>query len=127
MKNFNISNITDRDMFQAYYAILDKKHRLTEIEYKVLADLNYQAYLIKDEVTSEDLRWRLVFTPEVKEDISSYLQIKKATLNNTLTSLRNKGFIVNNKVKTDLLIYPNEETFKLSFNFKMVRSETNEV
>lgn len=119
MKSFNISNISDRDMFQAYYAILDKKHRLTEMEYKVLAELNYHAYLIKDEVTSESLRWRLVFTPEVKNEICEYLDVKTSTLNNALTSLRSKGVIVNNKVISDLLIYPSDSLFKLEFNFRM--------
>ena len=63
-------------------------------------------------------RWKLILDYDNKKDIATDLNISVASLGNNLSSLRKKGIIIDNKVVSNLLVYPGKE-FKLTFKFKV--------
>jgi hypothetical protein len=76
-------------------------------EMDVLAELLKQNHLLSN--IPDEHRWKIVFDYDVKLKIKENLgNMRDESFQNILTSLRKKGFIINNRVPENYCIYPNE-------------------
>lgn len=111
-------NTDTRKFFKQYLSIIRPLlvPRLSDGELNIIAELLYFNHLYRDIAPSK--RGKLVFDYDNKISILDNLDTSMSTLDNTLTSLRKKGYIKGKRFRQDLLIDP-KDTFKLGFVFNM--------
>lgn len=124
MKNIKIANINVylKDLFKHWLLITRHFHNLTKQEIEVLALLLYYYYKLKKEITNEKIVWQVLFDYETKSDIRKELKIKDPSFQNTLSSMRKKGVIQNNKIVKTYIpeLEKNAKNFKIIFNFDIL-------
>lgn len=82
-------------------------------EMDVLAQILKQNYLLSD--IPIEHRWKIVFDYDIKLQIKEELGgMRDESFQNILSSLRKKGFIVDNRIPDDYCIYP-DKTNTLSY------------
>lgn len=124
MKNSKVANINIRvkDLFKKWLEITKIFHNLTNREMDILSLFLYHHYLKKKEITNEKILWKIVFDYDTKMEIKEELGIKDQSLQNVLTSLRQRNIISNNRiVKTYIPELDSDgNNFKVVFNFNIV-------
>ncbi len=109
-------------MFRGYVELLQPIFKLRNREADVFAVLLYFNDQKKDIKNIED-RFELIFSTKSRKLILEMLDIKDNILQNTLSILRKKGLILDNKIPTKFHLYP--ETNSLDIVFKLLVTETN--
>lgn len=90
--------------------------KISNGELNILGEILYFNHVYRD--IDEKKRGILIFDYDNKMDIIESLDIPFSSFRNALTSLRKKGYIVNNKVKKELVINPTDQIL-VGFNFKL--------
>lgn len=109
-------NTTEKVFFRQYVEILNPLLKLRAKELDVLSELLYYNNKLKN--IDEKNRWKLIFDYDTKKDIADTLKISVESLGNNLSYLRKKGIIIDNRVVSNLLVYP-DKTSKLIFKFNI--------
>lgn len=109
-------NTTEKVFFRQYVEILDPLIQLRGKELDVLAELLFQNNKLKDIDLKN--RWKLILDYDNKKEMATVLNMSVASFGNNLSYLRKKGIIIDNKVVSNLLVYPGKE-FDLVFKFKV--------
>jgi hypothetical protein len=115
MKKSITINTDKRKFFRQYLTILKPvlKPHLSNGELNVLGELLYFNNEHKD--ISLDIRNKIIFDHDTKIDITNNLNISQSTLGNILTSLRKKKYLIDNKFRKGLDIYPGKN---IDINYK---------
>jgi len=106
----------ERKFFRQYLELAAPLLRLREKERRVLAELLYYNYKYK--AMDEEERFILIFSTSIRKKIMEELKVSDAVLNNNLSELRKKGYIVDNKIKRFYQIDPTENG-TLTYKFMM--------
>lgn len=114
---------TSDKVYRQYVELINPVLKLRGKEIEVLAELLKYNNELKN--IKEKNRWKLIMDYDNKSEICDTLDISEGSLANNLSSLRKKGWIVDNKVIPGLCIYPNG-SFKLEFDFKIVDDKKGE-
>lgn len=121
MKNANVANIrTNVDgLFEHWVALTQPLHKLTDAEAKILLAFLRKRHMFATNINNDEVVDKLLFATDTRKEIMVELGHKMGTFQNYLTSIRNKGVILDNKINPKLL--PNYEegsdNFKLIYNF----------
>lgn len=121
MKNANVANIrTNIDgLFEHWVALTQPLHKLTDAEAKILLAFLRKRHMFATNINNDEVVDKLLFATDTRKEIMTELGHKMGTFQNYLTSIRNKGVILDNKINPKLL--PNYESgsdnFKLIYNF----------
>ena len=107
-----------RVFFEEYLQALKAMHQLPNHEAKLMAELMYNYHILKTKALEDKYRWKILFDYDTKIEIREYLGISGQALENKLTMLRRKGFIVNGKLNPDYILDP-AESFALIYNWKI--------
>jgi len=94
-----------------------KKTRLSDVPLRVLAQLLFYNDLYRDQYT-EDKKWDIVFSKDVRIIIRKKLDLKEHHLNNYITYLRSIKVLDGKKINKNFIVYANEDR-ELSFKFKL--------
>lgn len=125
MKNINIQTIktNEKKFFILWLKILQSFLKLGKQEQQVLASILYYRYLLLKDIKNTRIVENIVMSTEYRKLIKKELKIDTPSFNNTLSSLRRKKILINNKINNKII--PKVETdFK---NFKLVYNiEVNE-
>lgn len=116
-KDINLSVSNTRQFYKQYCSIIGTLLKLRKQEYLVLAELLFYYNEYKD--LPADVRDKLVFDYDIKVKIREELNdMSSANLYNTFTALRKKGIIKNNKISSNVIVYPNDG-FSLNFKWEL--------
>ena len=116
-KDINLSVSNTRQFYKQYCSIIGTLLKLRKQEYLVLAELLLYYNEYKD--LPADVRDKLVFDYDIKVKIREELNdMSSANLYNTFTALRKKGIIKNNKISSNVIVYPNDG-FSLNFKWEL--------
>ena len=123
--NINIKTIkvTKKKFFIYWLQFLKPYHKLRDKEIEMLAHF----LVVRDELSSkikdESLIDDMLFSKNIKDDIKKKMNYSShQVFNNMLSSLRNKGVIINGRINQGLIPKLNDkkDNFKLIFNFNIV-------
>lgn len=124
MKNNKVANInvTIKSLFFRWLDITVTFHKLTEQERSVLALLLYYHYKFSQELTNPKILWKMVFDYDTKMKIKEELKMKDSSLQNTLTSLRNKNVIHDNQIVGTYIpeLEGSSKAFRVIFNLNII-------
>lgn len=98
------------------YKINRKKTSLSDMPLQILAELLYYNDQYKDE--SEERKWGIVFSRDVRMNIATKFELKEHQLNNYLSHLRTIGILEGKTIRNIFIVYPNEGR-ELSFKFRL--------
>ena len=113
-----------RIFFREYLEALKGYHGLPNHEAKLLAELMYNYHILEGKLPDDKFRWKVLFDYDTKMEIREYLGISGQALENKLTMLRRKGFIVNGKLNPNYVLDPGK-SFALTYNW-IIEAEDNE-
>lgn len=118
MKNVKGVNIkTDiKGLFYRWMVLTKPFHKLATREQEVLANLLYHHYLYKKTIRDESVIWKMVFDYSTKSKIKKELNMKDGTLQTTLTKLRKKNIIKNNRIVSTFI----PDLSNDAINFKII-------
>jgi len=129
MQTESVEIVTTKEKFFREYLILKKpiiesilwkinrkKTSLSDIPLQILAELLYYNDQYKDE--TEEIKWEIVFSRDVKLKIASKLGLKEHHLNNYLSQLRAIKVLDGKKIRSVFIVYPNDGR-ELSFKFQL--------
>ena len=120
MEKFIVTIDSDtRKFFKQYLNVIKPllSPKISNGELNILGELLYFNHVYRD--IDEKKRGILIFDYDNKMDIIDNLDIPFTSFRNALTSLRKKGYIVNNRLKKELVINPGEQIlvgFKFNLN-----------
>jgi hypothetical protein len=121
MKNANVANIRCNvdGLFEHWVALTQPLHKLTDAEANILLAFLRKRHIYACNVKSAEIVDKLLFSTDTRKEIMNSIGYKIGTFQNYLTSMRNKGVILENRINPKLL--PNYEdgadNFKLIYNF----------
>lgn len=114
-----------RNFFYHWVNFTSPFHNLGKTEKKVLAELLYYRYLLKQEVNSQDLLEKLLFDTDTRSEICKRIGIPKQRMHQIVSRLRSDGVLigtdVNPKFVPDLTLKDKE--FVLAFRFNITGNE----
>lgn len=105
-------------LFRGYVELLQPMFKLRSREADVFAKLLQLNYDKRDIKNLED-RFSLILSTKMRKQILEDLKIKDNVLQNTLSILRKKNMIVDNKVSAKFHIYPLNSSFDIVFKLKV--------
>jgi len=126
MKNINVQTLktSEKTFFVVWLKILQSFLKLGKQEQLVLSRLLYYRYNLIKQVSNKSIVENILFSPEYRKLIKQELDIGTPSFNNTLSSLRRKKIIINNKINNKII--PKVETdftnFKLVYNIEIVEN-----
>jgi len=127
VKNTKIANInvTLKDLFSRWLDITTTFHKLSKREKQVLALFLYYHYNFKLELTNNKIIWKMLFDYDTKMLIKQELNIKDTVFQNTLSSLRKKNVIKDNKIINAYIpeVDSKATSFKVIFNLNIVGND----
>ena len=118
-KKVAVFKVNLENCIMQFLMITKPMHKLTNQEINVLGALLYQYIVNKNNFKREEDLWKYVFDYDTKQKIKDQLDMGNAVFQNTLTSLRKKKVLVDNKVVALFIpnIENNDEAFELTFRF----------
>ena len=118
MDNVNVQyfSVSKEKFFTIWLTILQPFLKLRNKEIEILSKLLYHRYLISLEVKNKEMLDELLFSPKVKKQIMSELNMPEHAYNNLLSCLRKKK-IINDKTINRQIIPVTTEPFT---NFKLL-------
>ena len=118
MDNVNVQSfsVSKEKFFTIWLTILQPFLKLRNKEIEILSKLLYHRYLISLEVKNKEMLDELLFSPKVKKQIMSELNMPEHAYNNLLSCLRKKK-IINDKTINRQIIPVITEPF---INFKLL-------
>lgn len=121
VKSLNM-NVHLKTLFRLWLDITSSFHKLTKQQIEVLALLLYYHHELEKEITNKKILWRMVFDYETKSKIKRELNIKDASLQNVLTSLRKKGIVKDNQIVSTYIpkLEQGNNNFRVIFNFTII-------
>lgn len=121
VKSLNI-NVHLKTLFNLWLNITSSFHKLTKQQIDVLALLLYYHHELGRDITNKKILWKMVFDYETKTKIKRELNIKDASLQNVLTSLRKKGIVRDNQIVSTYIpkIKKGGKNFRVIFNFNII-------
>ena len=121
IKQANI-NIPIKKLFKKWLDITNSFHHLTKQESNVLGLLLYYNYKFKQDITNQNIVWKMVFDYETKALIKKELNMKDSVLQNVLTKLRKSGIIKNNKIVETFIpkLTQGSKEFVIIFKFNII-------
>lgn len=105
-------------LFRGYVELLQPMFKLRSREADVFAKLLQLNYDKRDIKNLED-RFSLVLSTKMRKQILEDLKIKDNVLQNTLSILRKKNMIIDNKVPSKFHIYPLNSSFDIVFKLNV--------
>lgn len=120
MNNALAQTTSKEKFFRQYLELIKIFHPFNKLrprELDVLSELmrlnnEYQNLAYRD-------RWKLILHYESRQAIKAKFNISDAVFNNTLSALRKKGLLVDNKVPEDYLLTIGKEfDFRIKFDIK---------
>jgi hypothetical protein len=99
-------------------------HNLPNHEARLLAELMYNYHILKRDMPVDKYRWKVLFDYDTKMEIRDYLGISGQALENKLTMLRRKEFIVDGKLIKDYIIDP-ENAYMLIYKWDINAEDSN--
>jgi len=100
-----------RSFFEACLSKVNgKKIKLNNKEVLVLSRLMYYNYIIKN---------GSILSTEIRKNIMKELNIDKYSLNNNIANLRKKKALNDDKIALFLVINPDEDIYRLTFQFNI--------
>jgi len=103
--------------FRQYLEIINPLINITGREADVLAEILHKYYsLSKEKSLSQEYIWTIIFSYDGKQQMREKLKLSDASFANNLTTLRQKGLIVDNKVVKNLLVSP-EKIVTVKYQF----------
>lgn len=118
-------NITtdERKFFRQVLELLSSIPPLEKLrgrELDLLAGLMYYNYLYRN--LGDDIRWRVINNKSTKKELRDMLEMGEDVFNNNMSIIRKTGLIDKaGKLSNALQIIPSE-TFKMEFNFNIVKN-----
>ena len=121
IKSLNI-NVHLKTMFKLWLNITSSFHKMTNQQIEVLALLLFYHHELSNQITNSKILWKMVFDYETKNKIKKELNLKDASFQNVLTSLRKKGIITDNKVVSTYIpkLENGSNNFRVVFNFNII-------
>ena len=120
MKNVNIQTlkVSEKAFFTVWLKILQSFLKLGKQEQLVLAKLLYHRYNLTKQITNKVIVEDTLMSPQYRKLIRKELSIDIASFNNTLTSLRKKKILIDNKINNKIIpkVESNFKNFKLVYN-----------
>ncbi len=104
-------------LFRAYVEMLQPVLKLRNREADVFAQLLY----LNDEKKElpEVDRFEIIFSTRYRKIILDNLKMKDASLQNCFSELRKKKLIVNNTIRKDYWVHPDDKGLSIVFNLKV--------
>jgi hypothetical protein len=90
---------------------------LSSNELKVISALYDKDYELAQSISDQIIRMRVLFSKEIKDTIIEQIKIPYNSLNNILTVLRKKQFIINNAINEKLLLKLDKQEFDFTVKF----------
>lgn len=116
-KIVNIPVKNDYDFYRIYLEIIDAFKHLRDREKDVLACFLSLHSKMKRDRLSDDIRRKLLFDYDTKQDMKNKLGIKEDNFNTIISSLRNKGVLTPDDDIHEAYHIDLEYPFTLSFKF----------
>lgn len=91
-------------------------NKLRPRELDVLAQLIYYENQFKD--LSEDVRGKIIFDYDTKQNMRDFIGINEAVFNTTISTLRSKGFISGKTLKAPIKFDPTKPEITFKFNIE---------
>jgi hypothetical protein len=113
-----------RKFFREYLEAIRPMHNLPNHEARLLAELMYNYHILKRDMPVDKYRWKVLFDYDTKMEIRDYLGISGQALENKLTMLRRKEFIVDGKLIKDYIIDP-ENAYMLIYKWDINAEDSN--
>lgn len=107
-----------RRFFREYLEAKKAIHKLPNHEASLLAELMYHYHILKQAMPVDKYRWKVLFDYDTKMEMRNYLGISGQALENKLTMLRRKGFLVDNKLSPTYILDP-ENSFMLVYKWNI--------
>lgn len=122
MNNINVKtlNVNKEKFFIYWLEFLKPYHKLRDKEVELLGKFLTKRHELLKKVNDNSIVDDMLFDTKIKKDIQKEMNYSTLqVLNNMMTSLRNKGAIVDNKINKGLIPSYDEshDSFKLIFNF----------
>ena len=123
MKNVNVQTLktSEQTFFLVWLKILQAYLKLGKQERLVLSRLLYHRYKLSHEIKNKSIVESTLMSTQIRKQIREELGMDTASFNNTLTALRKKRLIVNNKINNKIIpkVDPNFKSFKLIYNIEI--------
>jgi hypothetical protein len=124
MQNINVKtlSVNNKKFFIYWLQFLKPYHKLRNKEIEMLSLFLVKRHELSQKIKDDELIDKLLFDKNIKAEIRKEMEYTTyQVFNNMMTSLRNKGAIINNKINKGLIPNYNNETknFKLIFNFNI--------
>jgi hypothetical protein len=123
MINANVQTlkVNEKMFFVVWLRLLQAFLKLGKQEQRVLAKLLYYRYKFSQETTNKTTVDFLTLCTETRKKIKKELNLDTTAFNNTLSTLRKKKIIINNKINNKLIpvVKPNFTNFKLVYNIEV--------
>ena len=120
MKNINVQTLktSEKTFFIVWLKILQSFLKLGKQEQQVLSKLLYYRYELSKQISNITIVENILMGTEYRNLLRKELSIDTASFNNTLSSLRKKKILINNKINNKLIpkLEPNSKNFKLVYN-----------
>lgn len=114
-------NTNREGCIKSFLSLTKPMHKMTSQEINILTLFLVFHYEEKDNFTRESDLWKFLFDYDTKLKIKNKLNIGDGVFQNTLTSLRKKGIIKNNRIVPYFILNIDRETetFELIFRYNL--------
>lgn len=130
MKNIAIQsiNIEEENFFKLWLTLIQPYLKLRNKEADVLAKFIEYRFEISKRVEDEEEINFILFSTKIRNKIVDELDISNPALNNMISALRKKNYIVKNSINKKLIpnIEYDTDNFKLIYNVNIKRQATSE-
>lgn len=130
MKNIAIQsiNIEEESFFKLWLTLIQPYLKLRNKEADVLAKFIEYRFEISKRVKDEEEINFILFSTKIRNKIVDELDISNPALNNMISALRKKNYIVKNSINKKLIpnIEYDTDNFKLIYNVNIKRQATSE-
>lgn len=105
-----------QNFFKFYVSLLNPLLKLTKREQEVLSVLLliYYTNLSNPQVDT------LIFSQPIKRQIRAHLNLSEPSLNNSMTILRKKEVIKDNKINRNLLKFPEDNKININYTIELI-------
>jgi len=119
LNNYKLT--AENTFYIRFCSVLEGILPLTKQERNVLAEILYMNYMFRDKIEDDAHRWAYILSNKCRKDMVDKLNLSYSSFSNHLSNFRKANILKNDRVIDNLVIYPVDNAFSLTFNFEIIK------